>query len=431
MTAALTAGRAIPHDLEAEDAVLGACLLDANALAKALMFVHPEDFYKPANGHIFAAMDALYRRGEKADSVTVTDELQRAGLLEAVGEPNQFIGLMAGVPSTAQVGHYGEIVVRHAAARRIAGIASLAADRVAAFADPYELADDLQAQLAAIDMPVTSERQQARTLDEILLDSDNLAPWVIPGLVRNDWRVVIVAMEGSGKSTLLRQIGVCAAQGIHPLRFNRIDPVRVLIVDLENPAAAIAETGQMLVDRLRRELGDAYAPDMLRILMRPGGMDLRTRHDRTELERELTIHRPDLVVIGPAYKMLYRREGRGGQEGHEESTDPVLRVLDDLRTRHSFALMIEHHAPQGQGENRVLRPYGSQRWLAWPEMGLTMRHEGEPYRYTVGRFRGDRLKADWPDEFHRSDRKVVPSTLAWPWEGLWKNGKPLHDEEAF
>lgn len=408
----------IPHDAEAEDAVLGAMLLDGHALAKAVDLVQPVDFYKPANGHIFAAMDALYRRGEKCDSVTVADELQRNGTLELVGDPSQFIGLMAGVPSPAQVGHYGEIVVRHSAARRIAALTASAADRIAAFADPYDLADELGAQLAAIDMPVTSERQQARTLDEILLDSDQMAPWVIPGLVRTDWRVVIVGSEGTGKSTLLRQIAVCAAQGIHPLRLNRMAPVRALIVDLENPAAAIAETGKLLVDRLQADLGAAYAPGNLRILMRPGGVDLRTRHDRTELEREITIHKPQLVVIGPAYKMLYRREGRGGTEGHEESTDPVLRVLDDLRTRHGFALMIEHHAPQGQGESRVLRPYGSQRWLAWPEMGLTMKPEAnEDWKYSIGRFRGDRLKADWPPEMHRSDR--MGGLHKWPWEGRW------------
>lgn len=419
----------IPHDLDAEEAVLGAMLLSSDAIAKAVDLVNAADFYKPAHGHIFAAIESLYRRGEPVDAVTVADELQRIGLFGGIGEPTIFQHLMTATPGPHHIQHYGQIVTRHATARSIDSLATEVKDRVAAFADPYELADEIQTRIAAIDMPALSDRQQARTLDEILLDSDKLAPWVIPGLVRTDWRVVIVAAEGSGKSTLLRQMGVCAAQGVHPLRFNRIAPVRTLIVDLENPAAAIAETGSILVARLQRELGQGYAPDSLRILMRPGGMDLRTRHDRTELEREITIHRPGLVVIGPAYKMLNRREQRGGSESHEESTDPVLRVLDDLRTRHSFALLIEHHAPQGSGGSRELRPYGSQRWLAWPEMGLTMRHEGEPWKYAIGRFRGDRLKSDWPDELHRSDRMHQHTGDAWPWQGRWSTG--MRDEDAF
>ena len=407
--------RTIPQDLEAEEAVLGAMLISPDAVAKAVDLVDASDFYRPAHGQIFAAIESLYRGGAKCDAVTVADELRQMGA--TLDDPGVLVSLMNCTPSFTQVGHYGQIVVRHSVARRLMGLASEVGDRIAAYADPYEVADELHAKLGQLDVPVTSDRQQAQTLDEILLDSDRSAPWVIEGLVRTDWRVVIVGLEGSGKSTLLRQMAACAAQGIHPLRFNRINPVRVLIVDLENPAAAIAETGELLISRLRRELGESYQPDNLRVLMRPGGMDLRTRHDRTELEREVAIHKPDLVVIGPAYKMLYRRDGRQGTEGHEEATDPVLRVLDDLRTRHRFALMVEHHAPQGSGGSRELRPYGSQRWLAWPEMGLTMRQEGEPYKYVIGRFRGDRLKSDWPTELHRSDR-MAPGRV-WPWEGRW------------
>lgn len=418
---------AIPQDLEAEEAVLGAMLLSTDATAKAVDLVTSADFYRPAHGLIFAAIESLYRRGESVDAVTVMDELQRTCGIESIEDPGIFISLQANTPSITHVSHYGQIVVRHSVARRLSGVAREAADRIGAWADPYDLADELQAQLAAIDMPAISDRQQAITLDEIVLDADRLAPWIIEGLIRVDWRIVIVAAEGSGKSTLLRQIAACSAQGVHPLRNKEIPPIRVLMVDLENPAAAIAETGALLVDQLRTKLGDRYCPDNLRILMRPSGMDLRTRHDRTELEREITIHRPDLVVIGPAYKMLYRRDQGRQSESHEEATDPVLRVLDDLRIRHGFGLLIEHHAPQGSGGSRDLRPYGSQRWLAWPEMGLTMKPDGEPGRYTVGRFRGDRLKSDWPDELHRSDRRPRSMIVSWPWEGRWVN----RNQEAF
>src|SRR6185437_5396692 len=169
-----------------------------------------------------------------------------------------FVGLLAHSPSPSHVTHHGQIVVRHASSRRVGEVCAAALDKVSAYADPYELIDEIKAQLATIDLPAISDRQQAKTLDEIILDSDQLAPWVVPGLIRVDWRIVLVAFEGSGKSTLLRQIAACAAQGVHPLRNQRFEPLRVLIVDLKNPAAAIAETGTLLRDRLVREVGNAY-----------------------------------------------------------------------------------------------------------------------------------------------------------------------------
>ena len=404
--------RTIPQDLEAEEAVLGAMLLSGDAIGRAVDLIGAADFYRPAHGNIFGAIEALYRRGEKSDTVTVADELRQMGA--TLEDPSVLVSLMNFTPNFNQVGHYAQIVVRHSTARRLMGLASDVGDRIAAYADPYELVDELQAKLGQLDMPVTSDRQQALTLDEIVASSDRVAPWVIPGLIRVDWRLVIVAVEGSGKSTLFRQCGASTAQGVHPLRFNRIDPVRVLIVDLENPKDAISETGALLVNQLRREVGGTYQPDNLRVFMRPNGIDLRTRRDRSDLEREITIHRPDLVIIGPAYKMIRRRE----RESYEEAIEPVLRVFDDLRTRHRFGLMIEHHAPVAVGgAPRALRPFGGAPWMRWPEIGLTMAEEREPGRYVVGRFRGDRLKSDWPSELHRSDR--APGQV-WPWEGVWR-----------
>ncbi len=272
-----------------------------------------------------------------------------------------------GIVGAAQ---YAEIVVKYARARRLQGLCRETSESLASFADPYDTAESLKAALASIDLPVVGGQQQAQTLEEIIDTAEDMSPWVIPGLLRVDWRVVVVGLEGHGKSTLLRQIAAMSAQGLHPLKDITIEPIRALIVDLENPRAAIAETGKSLVAQLRRTVGDAYDPGRLRVFRKPGGLDLRTRHDRTELERELTLHKPNLVTLGPAYKMTPKRAQRGGLESHEEAVDPVLAILDDLRTRHGFALMIEQHAPEGHQGPRDLRPYGGQRWRAWPEMGI-------------------------------------------------------------
>ena len=103
-----------PHNLEAEESLLGAMLMLPEAAAKALGIVSPADFYKPMHGHIFGAIASLVQRGDPIDAVTVTDELQRSNLLEAVGDPAVFVSLLANVPSIGHAGHYAGIVADRA-----------------------------------------------------------------------------------------------------------------------------------------------------------------------------------------------------------------------------------------------------------------------------------------------------------------------------
>ena len=118
-----TGGRVPPHDLDAEESLLGAMLLSRDAIAGALECCAAEDFYKPAHAHIFSAVTALYTRGEPADPVTVADELRRAGLLDAVGDPSVLISLQVNTPSTANAAHYARIVEEHALLRRLVSVA--------------------------------------------------------------------------------------------------------------------------------------------------------------------------------------------------------------------------------------------------------------------------------------------------------------------
>ncbi len=112
-----------PHNLEAEESLLGAMLLSADAASAAMEICGPADFYKPAHAHIFSAVSALFERGEPVDAVTVTDELQRAGLLDAIGDPAILVSLQANTPSIANAVHYAKIVEEHSLLRRLVGVA--------------------------------------------------------------------------------------------------------------------------------------------------------------------------------------------------------------------------------------------------------------------------------------------------------------------
>ncbi len=116
-------GRVPPHNLQAEQSLLGAMLLSRDAIAAAVETCGVDDFYKPAHGHVFEAVCSLYGQGEPADPVTVADELSRAGLLEAVGGLATLLSLQADTPATANAGRYGRIVEEHALLRRLIGVA--------------------------------------------------------------------------------------------------------------------------------------------------------------------------------------------------------------------------------------------------------------------------------------------------------------------
>ena len=112
-----------PHNLDAEQSLLGAMLLSRDAIAAAVEFCRSEDFYKPAHSHVFDAVTTLYGRGEPADPVTVADELGRAGLLEAAGGLPALVTLQADTPATTNAGRYAQIVEEHALLRRLIGVA--------------------------------------------------------------------------------------------------------------------------------------------------------------------------------------------------------------------------------------------------------------------------------------------------------------------
>lgn len=115
-------GRVMPFDLGAEESLLGACLLNRDAIGEAVERVRPQDFYKPAHGHIFEAVVTLWGAGEPVDPVTVADSLRRAGLLDAAGGPAALVGLQAAVPATSNAPRYARIVADQALLRRLIGV---------------------------------------------------------------------------------------------------------------------------------------------------------------------------------------------------------------------------------------------------------------------------------------------------------------------
>lgn len=122
-------GRVPPHNLDAEESLLGALLLSRDAVGVAAeLGVEPGDFYKPAHQHIYEAIKALSGIGQPVDPVTVGDELRRIGLLDEVGGPALLLDLQNATPAISNAARYARIVQDTAMLRRLIGVASQIAE---------------------------------------------------------------------------------------------------------------------------------------------------------------------------------------------------------------------------------------------------------------------------------------------------------------
>lgn len=219
------------------------------------------------------------------------------------------------------------------------------------------------------------------------------------------------AMIPTHNSVLLREIAVCAAFGVHPFTGDTAPVRRVLYVDLENPEPIMTRSFRQVVksQHITTRIPLTLSPN-------PGGLNILRSHDRLRLRDLITEHGPDLMVIGPAYK-LWVTDGRRSEE---DITRAVLAVLDGLRTEFGFALAIEHHSPHKDSNStkRSVRPIGSSAWLRWPEFGLGLSPAAgatqDHRRADVVHWRGDRETRPWPAQLEQG--------TVLPWIGLDSDG---------
>ncbi len=99
-----------PHNIPAEQAVLGAVLFDNETLHRVADFLRPEHFYEPVHGRVYEAASALIQRGDVADAITLTPLAQKDEALKALGGADYLVELMAGAASAATAADYARFV---------------------------------------------------------------------------------------------------------------------------------------------------------------------------------------------------------------------------------------------------------------------------------------------------------------------------------
>ena len=113
-----------PHNIEAEQAVLGSILMDWSAMAAIVSKVSPDRFYSLQNQIVYAALLKLYTKSVRGDTLSLVDELTVEGKLEQAGGAGYIASLTETVPSAANIEHYSNIVLECATRRDLIKIAT-------------------------------------------------------------------------------------------------------------------------------------------------------------------------------------------------------------------------------------------------------------------------------------------------------------------
>jgi hypothetical protein len=347
-TASGTSQRVPPHNLAAEESLLGAALLSTTALEALATKLTPGDFYKPTHGHIAAVLIDAFENGWKADPTTVADKLKRQGLLDDVGGQGALVGLQATTPATASAPRYAQIVHDHATLRRLIGSAAEISELA------YSLPDDahdalVRAQVMLGDVAASNGARTYSTLEvadvAALLETD-LVPEEADFLTRSDGLSLIYAGKmhffqgepSSGKSwlALLAALEILGKGG------------SVVYLDYEDSSRGI----------LGRLLALGADPSAVRERFAyvqpigPFGVS-----ERAELARLLERLNPDLVVIDGVAEAL-ARDGLS-----EDSAPDFIAWIEKLPrwiTRTGAAVvMLDHVVKDREHQGRWARGTGA------------------------------------------------------------------------
>lgn len=342
--------RVLPHNMEAEQSLLGSMLLSHEAIPDAIdVGVTADDFYREAHGHIFNAITHLYATGEPSDPITVSEELKSLGVLEDVGGQLYLHTLMSVVPTAANARYYAQIVQRNALLRALIHVAN----QVASLA--YESPEDVN---AAVDRAESLIFQVAHKrisekfvhikglLEESFeaiekLNLENRRVTGLPtgfldldektaGLQPSDL-IIIASRPGMGKTSLVLNIAQHVALtekipvAIFSLEMSRLQLAQRLMCSEARIDASALRTGSLRDDdwpKLSRAMGRlADAPILIDDTANITAMEIRAKARRLMAQYKL-----GLVVVD--YLQLMQGERRS--ENRQQEISDISRSLKIL-----------------------------------------------------------------------------------------------------
>ena len=338
-----------PHDIEAEEAVIGSLLIDPDAILKIAVSLKPEDFFSETNRIIYKACLSLYQRNEAINQITVAHELMREDKLEQTGGAAFLSHLISNVPTSLHVEYYAQIVSNTAVMRRLIA----AAEQIKALG--YEASPDIEACLNKAEDFLFQVRMKRETRDFVPIrdalgqyfeeagtptaSQEGQIPHILTGfaalddflggLQRSDL-IILAARPSMGKTSLALNIARNAAINQKAcIAFCSLEMSREAVVQ----RLLASESG---VDSRKVRLGRFSEQDEIKIMEASGILSeapiyiddspqLRCLDIRSKVRRLHFEHNIDLIIID--YLQLIQGNGRS-----ETRVQEISKITRDLKT---------------------------------------------------------------------------------------------------
>ena len=377
--------RVPPQNIEAEQSVLGAMLIDKEAIAKATEILSAEDFYREAHRVIFSAMLEIYNKNEAVDMITVTDILRRDNKLEDVGGIAYITSLANVVLTAANVKYHAEIVAEKSVLRQLVKVST----EIAAMG--YEANDEVgvlldTAESRILEISNRKKRADFTPISAVLMDSvQNIEKLLnnkggltgIPtgfndldkltsGLHPSDF-IILAARPSMGKTALALNIVQNVALRAHKrvggdprsVAFFSLEMSKEQLVNRMLCAEANIDSQRLRIGEMKEDdwthLWDAcdvmskakiYIDDTAGITV----MDMRSRARRLKAEHGL-----DLIVVD--YLQLMQGSGKRNTSGdRQQEVSEISRSLKALARELDVPVLALSQLSRGVEARQVKRP---------------------------------------------------------------------------
>ena len=377
--------RVPPQNIEAEQAVLGAMLIDKEAIAKATEVLSADDFYREAHRVIFSAMLELYNKNEPVDMVTVTEILKRDNKLEDIGGIAYITSLANVVLTAANVKYHAEIVAEKSVLRQLVRVSTeIAAMGYEANEDVGTLLDTAESRI--LEISNRKKKNDFTAINDILMDSVQSIESLLQnkggltglpagfadldkltsGLHPSDF-IILAARPSMGKTALALNIVQNVALRAHKVIGG--EPRSVAFFSLEMSKEQLvnrmlcAEAG---IDSQRLRVGEMHDEDWTHLwdacdtMSRAKiyiddtagitAMDMRSRARRLKAEHGL-----DLIVVD--YLQLMQGSGKRNNSGdRQQEVSEISRSLKALARELDVPVLALSQLSRSVESRQVKRP---------------------------------------------------------------------------